>query len=109
MARDYAYNTYPMLVQEAKAALAPIWDEIEVVNLIKFSESIYMKWKSQIPVGNQWNKTKDLPVELQRKYESEAKQRVGVIARDFNLKVAEQDQGSHVQVLLNHDGKGEVW
>lgn len=93
LARDFAYNTYPMLVQEAKAALAPIWDEIKgkYPTPDEIFESISMKWNfTEIPVGKQWSKMKDLPVELRRKMESEAQQRVSVIARDFSIKVADK-------------------
>ena len=110
LARDFAYNTYPILVQEAKTALSPIWEDIKksYPTPDQIFESISMKWDfTEIPVGKQWSKMKDLPVELRKKMEAQAQSRVNVIARDFSIKVADKikDHMSKFSSTMTAKGK----
>ena len=96
LARDFAYQVYPRLMQEAKTALAPVWDDIKHLyeSPDQIFERIYMKWDfTTIPPSKQWAKLKDLDPESRREMEAQGEAKEKRIAYDFATRVADRIKG----------------
>ena len=90
LARDFAYQVYPRLMNEAKIALAPVWDDIKHLyeSPDQVFERIYMRWDfTTIPPSKQWAKLKDLDPEERKKMTEQAEYKERLIAHDFSQRV----------------------
>ena len=93
LARDFAYAVYPRLMNEAKIALAPVWDNIKHLyeSPDQVFERIYMTWDfTTIPPAKQWAKLKDLDPESRKQMEEEGEAKERRIAHDFAGRVADR-------------------